>query len=113
MELNHEELTFDQVSFWRFHLAPNLIDEVTARLCEWRLGFEAHRIHNRISIDPKGAPQVREDHQIINEGRNRFGSRIVVPAQPGEDAKPDLRFARLIADEDIARNLRQLVMRCC
>src|SRR5271165_6083826 len=106
LELNCEEFTFDQVSFWRIRLAPNLIDEVIARLGERCLSFEAHRIHNRISIDPKGAPQVRERHQIINESRNSFGARIVVSAQPSEDAKPDFGFARLIADKDIARNLR-------
>ncbi len=48
----------------------------------------------------------------MDEGRNSFGPRLVIPAEPGEDAKPDFRFARLITDKDIARNLRRLVMRC-
>jgi len=38
VKLKHEELTFDQVRLWRFLLASDLIDEVTASLFERRLG---------------------------------------------------------------------------
>jgi len=44
VKLKHEELAFDQVRFWRFLLASDLIDEATAPLLERRLGFEAPRI---------------------------------------------------------------------
>ena len=30
MELNHEELAFNQGSFWRFCRSPNLINKLTA-----------------------------------------------------------------------------------